>query len=70
MKKIHVDEIIQTVEKLGIEANYDLGEDIMAGFKKACIEEESPLRRKVLSSLIENAKLLMTSRFPSARTLA
>jgi len=47
MKKIHVDEIIQTVEKLGIEANYDLGEDIMACFKKACIGEESPLGRKV-----------------------
>ncbi|HBW37702.1 MAG: hypothetical protein VR66_05915 [Peptococcaceae bacterium BRH_c23] len=38
-EKIHVDEIIQTVEKLCIEANYDLGEDIMASFKKARIEE-------------------------------
>ncbi|GAB6171726.1 fumarate hydratase [Paradesulfitobacterium aromaticivorans] len=64
MKKIHVDEIIQTVEKLCIEANYDLGEDIMAGFKKARIEEESPLGRKVLSFLIENAQIAHDEQVP------
>ena len=64
MKKIHVDEIIQTVEKLCIEANYNLGEDIMASLKKARIEEKSPLGRKVLNFLIENAQIAHDEQVP------
>lgn len=64
MKEIHIDEIVRAVERLCIEANYDLGEDIMAGFKKGLAEEVSPLGRDVLERLIENAEIAHDERVP------
>ena len=64
MKQIHVSEISDAVEKLCIEANYDLGADIMTGFKKALQTESSPLGREVLERLIENAAIAHEERVP------
>lgn len=64
MKQIHVSEISDAVEKLCIEANYDLGADIMTGFKKALQTESSPLGREVLERLIENATIAHKERVP------
>lgn len=64
MKQIHVSEISDAVEKLCIEANYDLGADIMTGFKKALQTESSPLGREVLERLIENAAIAHDERVP------
>ncbi|SPF36411.1 fumarate hydratase, alpha subunit [Candidatus Desulfosporosinus infrequens] len=57
MKEILVEEIVSAVKKLCIEANYDLGSDIMAGFKQALKNERSPLGQEVLERLIENAEI-------------
>lgn len=64
MKEIHVEEIASAVEKLCIEANYDLGDDIMAGFHQALTEERSPLGQEVLERLIENAEVAHQERVP------
>lgn len=64
MKTIHVDEIIEAVEKLCIEANYDLGEDVMSCFYKALTTETSPLGREVFERLIENATIAHEERVP------
>ncbi|MHB1651832.1 MAG: fumarate hydratase [Desulfitobacteriaceae bacterium] len=64
MKQIQVDQIIDAVEKLCIEANYDLGDDIMASFHQALQKEESPLGREVLERLIENAEIAHKERVP------
>lgn len=64
MKTIHVDEIIDAVENLCIEANYDLGEDVMSCFRKALTTESSPLGREVFERLIENATIAHEERVP------
>ena len=46
MKEIRVEEIILAVEKLCIEANYDLGSDIMEGFQRA-VNAEIAQRERV-----------------------
>lgn len=64
MKEITVEEIISAVENLCIEANYNLGSDIMAGFQQALKEERSPLGQEVLERLIENAEIAKEERVP------
>lgn len=64
MKEIHVEEIVSAVEKLCIEANYDLGSDIMASFHQALKNESSPLGQEMLERLIENAEIAHRERVP------
>ncbi|AHF07981.1 fumarate hydratase [Desulfitobacterium metallireducens] len=64
MKSIHINSIIDAVEKLCIEANYDLGEDVMLSFKTALTTEKSPLGREVFERLIENATIAHEERVP------
>ncbi len=64
MKELAVEEIISAVETLCIEANYDLGSDIMTGFQQALKIEPSPLGQEVLERLIENAEIAQKERVP------
>lgn len=64
MREIRVEEISQAVEKLCIQANYDLGEDIKVSFTQALERERSPLGKEVLERLIENANIAQTERVP------
>lgn len=64
LKRIHINTIIDAVEKLCIEANYDLGKDVIASFNKALTTEESPLGREVFARLIENAAIAHEERVP------
>jgi fumarate hydratase subunit alpha len=63
-KQIHIDEIIDSVEKLCIDANYDLGDDMMKKFKVCLETEKSPLGREVFERLIENATIAHEERVP------
>ncbi|WP_019851287.1 fumarate hydratase [Desulfitobacterium sp. PCE1] len=63
-KVIHVEQITEAVEKLCIEANYDLGDDMMLRFKEALKTEESPLGCEVFERLIENATIAHEERVP------
>lgn len=64
MKEIHVEEIISAVEKLCIDANYDLGSDVVEGFREGIKNESSALCRDVLERLIENAEIARQERVP------
>lgn len=57
MRTIHTDEIVKTVERLCIESNYYLNDDILAGLKKGLEEEESEIGIDILSRLMDNALL-------------
>lgn len=63
-KQIHINEIIDAVEKLCIEANYDLGDDMMLKFKECLKTEEAPLGREVFERLIENATIAHEEQVP------
>jgi len=64
MREIKTSAITQTVAQLCQEANFELGEDVIAALKQAQQTEQSPLGREVLSQLIENAQIAQQERLP------
>ncbi|MCF6096334.1 fumarate hydratase [Thermovorax subterraneus] len=57
MREVHVDEIIAAVEKLCIEANIKLPEDVKFALNKAVEKETSPLGREILNDIIKNYQI-------------
>ena len=64
MREIPVSELTEAVAKLSIDANYNLGQDVMDAFKKALKVETSPTGRSILEQLIENAEISKEGAFP------
>jgi len=64
MREIEASAITQAVAQLCQEANFVLGDDVLAALKQARKTEESPLGREVLSQLIDNAKIAQEERLP------
>jgi len=64
MREIGYQEIVDTVARLSMEANYYLGEDLLAALRRAKEEEESPLGREVLDQILENAQVAAEERMP------
>jgi fumarate hydratase subunit alpha len=62
MREIKAAEITKTISTLCQEANFGLGEDVLAAMKKALKTEKSPLGKEVLTQLIENAKVAKDER--------
>jgi fumarate hydratase subunit alpha len=53
MREIQVSKITEAVNRLCQEANFDLGEDVLAALKKAEREEESPAGKEALRQILE-----------------
>jgi fumarate hydratase subunit alpha len=64
VREIHTDAIISAVARLCIESCYYLDNDITDAIRKACDEEESPLGRKVLNKILENAESAASEQIP------
>ena len=64
MREIPCDQIIETVAHLCIEANYCLGEDVIAALRRARDAEASPVGREVLDQLLQNADIASDERMP------
>ena len=64
MREIKASAITQTVAELCQQANFELGDDVLAALKQAQQTEESPLGRQVLSQLLENARIAQQERVP------
>jgi len=64
MREINAKEITKTVSNLCQQANFELGEDVLAALNKALKSEESPLGKEVLSQLIENAGVAKAEKLP------
>ena len=64
MREIEASAITQAVAQLCQEANFELGEDILATLKRAQETEESPLGREVLGQLLENTRIAKEERIP------
>jgi fumarate hydratase subunit alpha len=64
MKEIKASAITEAVARLCQEANFVLGEDVLAALKQALKTEQSPLGREALSQLIENAKIAQKEKLP------
>ncbi len=64
MREIEASAITQVVAQLCQQANFELGEDVIAALKQAQQTEESPEGREVLSQLLENARIAKQERLP------
>ncbi len=64
MREIEASKITEAVARLCQEANYELGDDVLAALKQAEQIEESPLGRAVLGELLENAQIAREGLFP------
>jgi fumarate hydratase subunit alpha len=64
MREVHTDQIVQAVIEMCVEANYDLGSDVMRALEGALKVEESPIGRDVLCQLIENANIARQESVP------
>jgi len=64
MREIAAEDITKTVARLCKEANYFLGDDVLAALKKARKEEESPVAANVLDQIIENADIAAKEEMP------
>lgn len=57
MRTVSASDITPKVKELCISANYELGEDVIAAFKKGLEVEESHAGKAVLEQLLENARI-------------
>jgi len=64
MREIKTKDITETVARLSKEANFYLGEDVIAALKKAREQEESPAGRQILDQLLENAGIAAKEQMP------
>ena len=64
MREIHTNTITQAVARLCQQANFELGEDVLAALKQAEQTEASPLGKEVLSQIIENARIAEREHLP------
>ncbi len=64
MHIIYYDAIVENVAKLCIEANYFLGEDMLAAINKAKENEESPMGQAILGQLLDNAEIASREEVP------
>ncbi len=64
MREIQVQEITEAVKELCMEANFQLGEDVLQAFQDGIAKEESPVGKAILEELTENAKIASEGVFP------
>lgn len=64
MREIDVNEIISVVEKLFVDANYNLSQNVLDMLKKASEKEDSPVGKDVINELIANANLAREEQIP------
>jgi len=64
MREVNVKDLIPVVKKLCIDANYYMGEDVIAKIKEFKRKEESPTGISVLDILLENYELAAKEQMP------
>jgi fumarate hydratase subunit alpha len=64
MRQIPVGSIVDAVKNAAIQANFELGDDVNHAFKRALSKEDSPVGKKILGQLIENARIAKDERIP------
>ncbi len=64
IRELPVSEITRAVRDLCIQANEQLGEDVLEAFRQAQKEEPSPVGVEILDQLLKNAEIAATERIP------
>ena len=64
MKEIKAEDVTSTVTRLCTEANFFLGDDVLAALRKAREGEESPVARQILDQILENSTIAAKDEMP------
>jgi fumarate hydratase subunit alpha len=64
MREIHVSAVTDAVQKLCMDANWNLEPDMLRAFDRALTTERSPAGKQVLQILQENARMAASKRIP------
>jgi len=64
LRDVHCDDITRAVKYMCMEANFHLGDDVIAAFERALKQEQSEVGRDILRQLIENARIASSERVP------
>jgi fumarate hydratase subunit alpha len=64
MRVVMAPVITEAVANLFKQANYELGEDVLAALRKARRDEESPAGREALDAILENARIAAADKIP------
>jgi fumarate hydratase subunit alpha len=64
MREIQAAEITKAVRDLFIDANCNLGDDVLAAFDRAIEKDESPVAKEVIRELKENARIARDEQSP------
>jgi len=64
MKQVSCKAITKQVKKMCMEANFDLGDDVLQAFSAARQSEEAPIGREIMDLLIENARIARDESIP------
>jgi fumarate hydratase subunit alpha len=64
MRRVDAGIITQTVEKLCIDANYFLGQDVIDALERSLKTEESPIGQRILRDILENARVAREELMP------
>ncbi len=64
MRLIMAGDIVEAVADLFKQANYGLGDDVLAALQKARREEVSPAGRSALDAILENARIAAADKIP------
>lgn len=64
MREVEGKIISDTVARLCMDANYNLGEDVIKAFHEGLKKEESPTGKDILNQLLKNAEIAHTEQIP------
>ena len=64
MRTVKAGDVTQAVANLFKQANYELGEDVLAALEKARRDEESPAGRDAIDAILENARIAAADKIP------
>jgi len=64
MREISAERVTETVEKLCIDSNYYLSDDLMIALKRAYENEESDIGKNVIKQIVENAEIAKAQSLP------
>ncbi len=64
MRELDLSKVVDSVEKLSIEANYYIEEDVLCKLKEAYEKEESPVGKDILGQIIENDEIAAKEHLP------
>jgi fumarate hydratase subunit alpha len=61
---MRAEQIAQAIKEMCMEANFDLGPEMIRAFQEALSREQSPIGRDILRQLVENARIARQEKVP------